>query len=92
MEETRFYIAETVLALESIHQRNYIHRCAQISAQMCSPLWHTREGTHNCASCLIAIALGCCLLLCPCLHVDTVSSWHAGTSSPTTYYWMLRGT
>ncbi len=26
LEETRFYIAETVLALESIHQRNYIHR------------------------------------------------------------------
>ncbi len=27
-EVTRFYIAETVLALESIHRRNYIHRCA----------------------------------------------------------------
>jgi hypothetical protein len=25
-EETRFYIAETVLALESIHTHNYIHR------------------------------------------------------------------
>jgi hypothetical protein len=25
-EVTRFYIAETVLALESIHRRNYIHR------------------------------------------------------------------
>ena len=26
LDETRFYIAETVLALQSIHQRNYIHR------------------------------------------------------------------
>lgn len=26
-EVTRFYIAETVLALESIHRRHYIHRC-----------------------------------------------------------------
>jgi hypothetical protein len=25
-EETRFYIAETVLALESIHTHHYIHR------------------------------------------------------------------
>lgn len=27
LEETRFYIAQTVLALESIHRHNYIHRC-----------------------------------------------------------------
>lgn len=26
VEETRFYIAETILALESIHKHNYIHR------------------------------------------------------------------
>ena len=26
IEETRFYIAETILALESIHRHNYIHR------------------------------------------------------------------
>lgn len=26
VEETRFYIAETILALESIHRHNYIHR------------------------------------------------------------------
>lgn len=25
-EETRFYIAQTVLAIESIHKHNYIHR------------------------------------------------------------------
>ena len=25
-EETRFYVAETVLAIESIHKSNYIHR------------------------------------------------------------------
>lgn len=25
-EEARFYIAETVLAIESIHRHNYIHR------------------------------------------------------------------
>lgn len=27
-EETRFYIAETALALESIHRHSYIHRCS----------------------------------------------------------------
>lgn len=27
-EETRFYVAETVLAIESIHKGGYIHRCA----------------------------------------------------------------
>ena len=26
LEETRFYIAQTILALESIHKHNYIHR------------------------------------------------------------------
>ena len=26
VEETRFYIAETILAIESIHKHNYIHR------------------------------------------------------------------
>ena len=26
IEETQFYIAETILALESIHRHNYIHR------------------------------------------------------------------
>ena len=26
VEETRFYIAETVLAIESIHRHSYIHR------------------------------------------------------------------
>lgn len=28
IEETRFYIAQTVLALEAIHRHNYIHRWA----------------------------------------------------------------
>lgn len=27
-EETRFYIAETVLAIESLHRHSYIHRHA----------------------------------------------------------------
>jgi serine/threonine kinase 38 len=26
--ETRFYIAETILALEQIHSKGYLHRCA----------------------------------------------------------------
>ena len=30
-EETRFYIAETALALESIHRHSYIHRCEAAS-------------------------------------------------------------
>ena len=29
-EETRFYIAETVLAMESLHRHSYIHRRAQL--------------------------------------------------------------
>ncbi len=32
-EETRFYIAETALALESIHRHSYIHRCTVNSHQ-----------------------------------------------------------
>lgn len=27
-DETRFYIAETILALEQIHSKGYLHRCA----------------------------------------------------------------
>jgi serine/threonine kinase 38 len=27
-DEAKFYIGETVLAIESIHKHNYIHRCA----------------------------------------------------------------
>ena len=27
-EETRFYMAETVLAIEALHKNNYIHRQA----------------------------------------------------------------
>ena len=36
-EETRFYIAETVLAIESLHRHSYIHRCAQ---HACAALTH----------------------------------------------------
>ena len=32
IEETRFYIAETILALESIHRHNYIHRQGALQA------------------------------------------------------------
>lgn len=28
LEETRFYIAQTIMALEAIHKHNYIHRQA----------------------------------------------------------------
>jgi hypothetical protein len=40
-EETRFYIAETALALESIHRHSYIHRCphARGSAPCCTAGW-----------------------------------------------------
>ena len=41
LEETRFYIAETVLALESIHQRNYIHRWDSTQLSCCAATgWH----------------------------------------------------
>ncbi len=29
-EETRFYIAETILAIESLHKHSYIHRRAEL--------------------------------------------------------------
>lgn len=38
VEETRFYIAETVLAIESIHRHSYIHRYALSKATSCFPL------------------------------------------------------
>lgn len=30
-DEARFYVAETVLAIESIHKHNYVHRYAIVS-------------------------------------------------------------
>lgn len=33
-EEARFYCAQTVLAIDSIHQHNYIHRYIQPCAQL----------------------------------------------------------
>ena len=52
VEETRFYIAETVLALESIHQRNYIHRCqtgVDDSSGLTNAVWQRRaaHGTNR---------------------------------------------
>ena len=47
LEETRFYIAETVLALESIHQRNYIHRWGKNPR---SPRSDQRSSQHGPAS------------------------------------------
>lgn len=45
-EEARFYTAETVLAIDSIHQRGYIHRCAcpslHFSEQPCPASWVQR--------------------------------------------------
>jgi serine/threonine protein kinase len=41
-EEVRFYIAETVLALEAIHEKGYLHRCdAHHMAFLCSMLPET---------------------------------------------------
>lgn len=34
-EETRFYMAESVLAIESLHRNSYIHRQAQSTAFCC---------------------------------------------------------
>ena len=45
VEETRFYIAETVLALESIHQRNYIHRCGSRHWQLVLPAKASSAGS-----------------------------------------------
>ena len=33
-DEARFYVAETVLAIESIHRHNYIHRSAPDSCNL----------------------------------------------------------
>lgn len=39
-EETRFYVAETVLAIESIHKSNYIHRWTSLPMLMsCGCCW-----------------------------------------------------
>jgi serine/threonine kinase 38 len=36
-EEARFYTAQTVLAIDSIHQHNYIHRCVVLWAVCTAP-------------------------------------------------------
>ena len=41
-EETRFYIAETALALESIHRHSYIHRCSADTHRCACWLWSLR--------------------------------------------------
>ncbi len=40
-EETRFYMAETILAIDAIHKAGYIHRWASTGAARAnpSPLW-----------------------------------------------------
>jgi len=37
-DEARFYVGETVLAIESIHKHNYIHRWAQVTNANVTPL------------------------------------------------------
>lgn len=37
-DEARFYVGQTVLAIESIHKHNYIHRCVP-SSFCCMFLW-----------------------------------------------------
>jgi hypothetical protein len=51
LEEARFYIAETVLAIESIHQRGYIHRCGfpLNSTLFCVPLYSGKEEERICS-------------------------------------------
>jgi hypothetical protein len=34
-QEARFYCAQTVVAIESIHQHNYIHRCVCVCVCWC---------------------------------------------------------
>lgn len=34
-DESRFYVAETVLAIESIHKHNYIHRFVHLMPYLC---------------------------------------------------------
>lgn len=59
-EETRFYMAESVLAIESIHMHNYIHRWAagcslrgwcesMLSVLLC--------GVHPPSACLVRVYL-----------------------------------
>ncbi len=49
VEEARFYIAETVLAIESIHQRGYIHRCGfpLDSPVRCVPMYKRQQGRQD---------------------------------------------
>jgi hypothetical protein len=56
-EEARFYAAQTVLAIDSIHGHNYIHRCpaaAAAAAHVCMMLGavpqHPWPQLHCCSS------------------------------------------
>ena len=99
LEETRFYIAETVLALESIHQRNYIHRWGQHIKLLrriqgaCACTAHCR-GTFMTAQHSVVVwsvrAHETDWNSQPCGHGGT--PWCSGTSSPTTCCWTPRGT
>lgn len=47
-EETRFYIAETVLAIEDIHRHSYIHRWACMRCIPACMRLHVHEATAYC--------------------------------------------
>ena len=55
-EETRFYVAETVLAIESIHKSNYIHRLAPLPIAKSS---HKLPCLQNLALLLHQSYIGC---------------------------------
>lgn len=57
--ETRFYIAETILALEQIHAKGYLHRCGLLGTyfaryerrQSCTPMLHCARAFYDLKKC-----------------------------------------
>ena len=51
LEETRFYIAQTILALESIHKHNYIHRLVTVALERLLTVAIVSKCSQSIASC-----------------------------------------
>lgn len=64
-EVTRFYIAETVLALESIHRRHYIHRCGFSPLQARSV---RQRAPHLLVNLFTGATTSTGVACCPCRH------------------------